>query len=231
MDSTKAWIGTTWRSYVAEVFVWPITFGAILVSFWTQAQRVATHDGFTSQYHNWPAFAFAIVTDFGALGAFFLAREGAHRGTPTWGAWLASIACFTLSLEYNIAGSWGNPEMIQAHAAMPALAIFLQWWMLHGRSRKLSLKSIRGQFTDNGNTHVRVDEHASRRELNAHGDGVSVRVLSSKARQMLAEHADVLLIRSRARANLIKRVADTLGLDVSSVQREARNLTKEGMAS
>ena len=84
-ESQQDVIGTTWRSYVAEAPAWGIVAGALAVSFWTQVDEVQRH-GFAV----WEALIWGSSTDAGTIACLFLAREGAHRGTPTWGAWVLS---------------------------------------------------------------------------------------------------------------------------------------------
>ena len=135
--------GTTWRSYLAEAVVWVLTVGAMSVSYWSQVSEVIRH-GLTGP-HNWTALVWGTSTDLGALIGFLLAREGTHRGTPTWGAWLISIACAALSIQFNVIGAWHRDwEAVEAHAWMPLLAIGSQWWMLHGRQLKWSPRELVG---------------------------------------------------------------------------------------
>jgi hypothetical protein len=129
----KAVIGTTWRSYVAEAPAWGIVAGALAVSFWTQVDEVQ-HHGFAA----WEALIWGSSTDAGTIACLFLAREGAHRGTPTWGAWVLSIACAALSVQFNVVagvqrGDWLS---VEAHVWMPALALGVWYWLLHGRHRR-----------------------------------------------------------------------------------------------
>jgi hypothetical protein len=126
-------IGTTWRSYVAEAPAWGIVAGALAVSFWTQVDEVERH-GFAV----WEALIWGSSTDAGTIACLFLAREGAHRGTPTWGAWLLSVACAALSVQFNVVagvqrGDWLS---VEAHVWMPALALGVWYWLLHGRHRR-----------------------------------------------------------------------------------------------
>ncbi len=126
-------IGTTWRSYVAEAPAWGIVAGALAVSFWTQVDEVQ-HHGFAA----WEALIWGSSTDAGTIACLFLAREGAHRGTPTWGAWVLSIACAALSVQFNVVagvqrGDWLS---VEAHVWMPALALGVWYWLLHGRHRR-----------------------------------------------------------------------------------------------
>lgn len=126
-------IGTTWRSYVAEAPAWGIVAGALAVSFWTQVSEVERH-GFAA----WEALIWGSSTDAGTIACLFLAREGAHRGTPTWGAWVLSIACAALSVQFNVVagvqrGDWLS---VEAHVWMPALALGVWYWLLHGRHRR-----------------------------------------------------------------------------------------------
>jgi hypothetical protein len=126
-------IGTTWRSYVAEAPAWGIVAGALAVSFWTQVGEVERH-GFAA----WEALIWGSSTDAGTIACLFLAREGAHRGTPTWGAWVLSIACAALSVQFNVVagvqrGDWLS---VEAHVWMPALALGVWYWLLHGRHRR-----------------------------------------------------------------------------------------------
>jgi hypothetical protein len=129
----QAVIGTTWRSYVAEAPAWGIVAGALAVSFWTQVDEVQ-HHGFAA----WEALIWGSSTDAGTIACLFLAREGAHRGTPTWGAWVLSIACAALSVQFNVVagvqrGDWLS---VEAHVWMPALALGVWYWLLHGRHRR-----------------------------------------------------------------------------------------------
>lgn len=129
-------IATTWRSYIAELPAWGIVLGALAVSFWTQVDQVHRH-GFAM----WEALIWGTSTDAGTIACLFLAREGAHRGTPTWGAWLLSLACAFLSVQYNVvagidAGDW---LAVEAHVWMPALALGVWFWLLHGRHRRWML--------------------------------------------------------------------------------------------
>lgn len=129
----RAVIGTTWRSYVAEAPAWGIVAGALAVSFWTQVDEVERH-GFAI----WEALIWGSSTDAGTIACLFLAREGAHRGTPTWGAWVLSIACAALSVQFNVVagvqrGDWLS---VEAHVWMPALALGVWYWLLHGRHRR-----------------------------------------------------------------------------------------------
>lgn len=126
-------IGTTWRSYVAEAPAWGIVAGALAVSFWTQVDEVQ-HHGFAV----WESLIWGSSTDAGTIACLFLAREGAHRGTPTWGAWVLSIACAVLSVQFNVVagvqrGDWLS---VEAHVWMPALALGVWYWLLHGRHRR-----------------------------------------------------------------------------------------------
>lgn len=130
-------IATTWRSYIAELPAWGIVLGALAVSFWTQVDQVHRH-GFAM----WEALIWGTSTDAGTIACLFLAREGAHRGTPTWGAWLLSLACAFLSVQYNVvagvdAGDW---LAVEAHVWMPALALGVWFWLLHGRHRRWMLR-------------------------------------------------------------------------------------------
>jgi hypothetical protein len=126
-------IGTTWRSYVAEAPAWGIVAGALAVSFWTQVDEVQ-HHGFAA----WEALIWGSSTDAGTIACLFLACEGAHRGTPTWGAWVLSIACAAMSVQFNVVagvqrGDWLS---VEAHVWMPALALGVWYWLLHGRHRR-----------------------------------------------------------------------------------------------
>src|SRR2546423_1878516 len=128
-------VPTTWRSYAAEVPAWLIVLGAMAVSFWTQVKAVIEH-GFAL----WEGLVWGTSTDFGTLACLFLAREGAHRGTPTWGVWVLSIACAVMSVQFNIVdgierGDW---LAVEAHVWMPALALGVWYWTLHGRHRRWS---------------------------------------------------------------------------------------------
>ncbi len=126
-------IATTWRSYVAEAPAWGIVFGALAVSFWTQVGEVSSH-GFAM----WEALVWGTSTDAGTIACLFLAREGAHRGTPTWGAWVLSIACAFLSVQFNVVAGVrrGDWLAVEAHVWMPALALGVWYWLLHGRHRR-----------------------------------------------------------------------------------------------
>jgi hypothetical protein len=126
-------IGTTWRSYVAEAPAWGIVAGALAVSFWTQVGEVERH-GFAA----WEALIWGSSTDAGTIACLFLAREGAHRGTPTWGAWVLSIACAALSVQFNVVAGvqHGDWLSVEAHVWMPALALGVWYWLLHGRHRR-----------------------------------------------------------------------------------------------
>src|SRR5258708_14496101 len=134
-------IGTTWRSYVAEAPAWGIVAGALAVSFWTQVDEVQRH-GFAV----WEALIWGSSTDAGTIACLFLAREGAHRGTPTWGAWVLSIACAALSVQFNVVAGVqrGDWLPVEAHCWMPALALGVWYWLLHGRHRRWTL----GQTND-----------------------------------------------------------------------------------
>jgi len=113
-------IDTTWRSYVAEAPAWGIVAGALAVSFWTQVDQVQRH-GFAV----WEALIWGSSTDAGTIACLFLAREGAHRGTPTWGAWVLSIACAALSVQFNVVAGVQESDWlsVEAHVWMPALAL------------------------------------------------------------------------------------------------------------
>jgi hypothetical protein len=97
-----------------------IVAGALAVSFWTQVDEVQRH-GFAV----WEALIWGSSTDAGTIACLFLAREGAHRGTPTWGAWVLSVACAALSVQFNVvAGAQrGDWLSVEAHVWMPALAL------------------------------------------------------------------------------------------------------------
>jgi hypothetical protein len=131
-------IGTTWRSYVAEAPAWGIVAGALAVSFWTQVDEVQRH-GFAV----WEALIWGSSTDAGTIACLFLAREGAHRGTPTWGAWVLSVACAALSVQFNVVAGVQRADWlsVEAHVWMPALALGVWYWLLHGRHRRW----LRGQ--------------------------------------------------------------------------------------
>lgn len=126
-------IGTSWRSYLAEVPAWGIVCGALAVSFWTQVGQVNQH-GFAY----WESLIWASSTDAGTIACLFLAREGAHRGTPTWGAWVLSVACALLSVQFNIVAGIVRRDWlsVEAHVWMPALALGVWYWLLHGRHRR-----------------------------------------------------------------------------------------------
>ncbi len=129
----QAVIDTTWRSYVAEAPAWGIVAGALAVSFWTQVDEVQRH-GFAA----WEALIWGSSTDAGTIACLFLAREGAHRGTPTWGAWVLSMACAALSVQFNVVAGFqrGDWLSVEAHVWMPALALGVWYWLLHGRHRR-----------------------------------------------------------------------------------------------
>ena len=133
---TSRLLATTWRSYVAEAPAWGIVGGAMAVSFWTQVDEVSSH-GFA----RWEALVWGTSTDAGTIACLFLAREGAHRGIPTWGAWALSIACAFLSVQFNVAAGVrrGDWLAVEAHVWMPALALGVWYWLLHGRHRRWSL--------------------------------------------------------------------------------------------
>ena len=126
-------IGTTWRSYVAEAPAWGIVAGALAVSFWTQVDEVQRH-GFAA----WEALIWGCSTDAGTIACLFLAREGAHRGTPTWGAWVLSMTCAAMSVQFNVVAGVqrGDSLSVEAHVWMPALALGVWYWLLHGRHRR-----------------------------------------------------------------------------------------------
>jgi hypothetical protein len=126
-------IGTTWRSYVAEAPAWGIVAGALAVSFWTQVSEVQRH-GLAA----WEAWIWGTSTDAGTIACLFLAREGAHRGTPTWGAWVLSVACALLSVQFNVVAGIQRRDWlsVEAHVWMPALALGVWYWLLHGRHRR-----------------------------------------------------------------------------------------------
>ena len=126
-------IATTWRSYVAELPAWGIVAGALAVSFWTQVEQVHLH-GFAM----WEALIWGTSTDAGTIACLFLAREGAHRGMPTWGPWVLSIACAVLSVQCNVVAGvqHGDWLSVEAHVWMPALALGVWYWLLHGRHRR-----------------------------------------------------------------------------------------------
>lgn len=124
---------TTWRSYVAEAPAWAIVIGALAVSFWTQVDTVRAH-----RFADWESLIWGASTDAGTIAFLFLAREGAHRATPTWGAWVGSVACAAMSVQFNVvpaivAGDW---LAVEAHLWMPALALGTWYWLLHGRHRR-----------------------------------------------------------------------------------------------
>lgn len=124
---------TTWRSYLAEVPAWLIVFGALAVSFWTQVFAVGRHD-----LAYWEALIWGASTDAGTIAFLFLAREGIHRNTPTWGAWVGSSACAFMSVQWNVIPAWERGDFlgVEAHLWMPALALGTWYWLLHGRKRK-----------------------------------------------------------------------------------------------
>jgi hypothetical protein len=154
-------IGTTWRSYVAEAPAWGIVAGAMAVSFWTQVDEVQRH-GFAV----WEALIWGSSTDAGTIACLFLAREGAHRGTPTWGAWVLSIACAALSVQFNVVAGvqQGDWLAVEAHVWMPALALGVWYWLLHGRHRRWTWGTVAaeddgdeaGQPTPNPRVDARV---------------------------------------------------------------------------
>ena len=127
----RVFFATTWRSYTAEGFVWLLTAGAMAVSYWSQVQVVIAHG-----FDGWESLVWGTSTDAGELIAFFLAREAARRGTPSWGAWLIAAACAAMSIQYNVMHSWGDWIGVESHAWMPLLALACWYWMLHGRSSK-----------------------------------------------------------------------------------------------
>jgi len=126
-------IGTSWRSYAAEAPAWCIVAGAMAVSFWTQVDAVQQH-----AFARWEALIWGTSTDFGTLACLFLAREGAYRGTPTWGAWMLSVACALMSVQFNVVDGLqhGDWLAVEAHVWMPALALGVWYWTLHGRHRR-----------------------------------------------------------------------------------------------
>jgi hypothetical protein len=132
--------GTTWRSYVAELPAWTLVIGAMAVSFWSQAEVVRAHS-----LANWEALIFAGSSDAGTVACLFMAREASHRGTPTWGAWVLSLACAAVSIEYNVVRDWGDWLGVEAHVWMPLFAIGIWWWLLHGRHRRWSEWIRRGE--------------------------------------------------------------------------------------
>jgi hypothetical protein len=133
---TSRLLTTTWRSYVAEAPAWGIVCGAMAVSFWTQVDEVSRH-GFA----RWEALVWGTSTDAGTIACLFLAREGAHRGTPTWGAWALSIACAFLSVQFNIVADVRRSDWlaVDAHVWMPPLALGVWCWLLHGRHCRWTL--------------------------------------------------------------------------------------------
>lgn len=124
---------TTWRSYLAELPAWAIVLGALAVSFWTQVNTVREHG-----LADWESLIWSGSTDAGTVAFLFLAREGSHRGMPTWGAWLGSVACAAMSVQYNVvhAVQVGDWLAVEAHLWMPALALGTWYWLLHGRHRR-----------------------------------------------------------------------------------------------
>lgn len=123
----------TWRSYVAEAPAWLIVFGALAVSFWTQVFAVnGRHFAF------WEALIWGASTDAGTIAFLFLAREGIYKGTATWGAWLGSVACAVMSVQWNVIPAWEAHDYlgVESHLWMPALALGTWYWLLHGRRRK-----------------------------------------------------------------------------------------------
>lgn len=130
---------TTWRSYVAEIPAWAIVVGAMAVSFWTQVMTVRQH-----AFADWESLIFGGSTDLGTVAGLFMAREAAHRGTPTWGAWLLSVACAAVSVQFNVVTDLANQDYlgVEAHVWMPALALFTWWWLLHGRHARWSTRFV-----------------------------------------------------------------------------------------
>lgn len=125
--------GATWRSYLAEAPAWLIVFGALAVSFWTQVFAVnGRHFAF------WEALIWGASTDAGTIAFLFLAREGIYKGTATWGAWLGSIVCAAMSVQWNVIPAWeaGDYLGVESHLWMPALALGTWYWLLHGRKRR-----------------------------------------------------------------------------------------------
>lgn len=124
---------TTWRSYVAEAPAWFIVFGALAVSFWTQVFAVGHHD-----LAYWESLIWGTSTDAGTIAFLFLVREDTFRGRPTWGAWLGSIACAFMSVQWNVIPDWSKGDYlgVEAHLWMPALALGTWYWLLHGRKRR-----------------------------------------------------------------------------------------------
>src|SRR5207253_6338192 len=94
---------TTWRSYVAEVPAWALVIGAMAVSFWSQVEVVRRH-----HWSDWESLIFGGSSDAGTVACLFMAREAAHRGMPTWGAWALSLACASVSIQYNVVHDWGD---------------------------------------------------------------------------------------------------------------------------
>jgi hypothetical protein len=138
-------IATTWRSYVAEAPAWGIVAGALAVSFWTQVDTVRAH-GFAP----WEALIWGTSTDAGTVACLFLAREGAHRGTPTWGAWVLSVACAFMSVQFNVVAGLARGDWlaVEGHVWMPALALGVWWWLLHGRHRRWMLRRAGDHHVD-----------------------------------------------------------------------------------
>jgi hypothetical protein len=129
-DPEPGFAPTTWRSYVAEAPAWPIVFGALAVSFWTQVFAVnGRHFAF------WEALIWGASTDAGTIAFLFLAREGIHRGTATWGAWVGSVLCAFMSVQWNVIPAWESGDLlgVESHLWMPALALGTWYWLLHGR--------------------------------------------------------------------------------------------------
>jgi hypothetical protein len=195
-------IATSWRSYVAELPAWGIVAGAMAVSFWTQVIAVQAH-GFAF----WEALIWGTSTDAGTIACLFLAREGAHRGTPTWGAWVLSIACAVLSVQFNVvqAAARGDWLAVEGHVWMPSLALGVWWWLLHGRHRRWMSRpsadpadarpDMSGQVAEDRPSSGRMSARAEvRRLLGRRGGGLTVRQVMDEtgisdrhARRLLSE--------------------------------------------
>jgi hypothetical protein len=131
---------TTWRSYLAEVALWPLTVGAYSVCYWSQVQVVFQHafkhDAIALWDVSWSSLIWGLSTELGALVALFEAREASHRGTPSWGAWIIACACTAMSLLFNLLAGGGDWIGVIAHVWMPLLALGCWAWILEGRRVK-----------------------------------------------------------------------------------------------
>jgi hypothetical protein len=184
-------MAATWRSYVAEVPAWAITVGAMAVSFWTQVEAVRAH-----AFAAWEALIWGTSTDLGTLACLFLAREGSHRGTPTWGAWLLSIACAFMSVQFNVVegiqrGDWLG---VEAHVWMPGLALGVWYWTLHGRHRRWTTSGVGGSRAQTGS---REPAHVQRRSSVPAAPEANVRVRPGRR-----SSAEVLALVRAARETL-----------------------------